>query len=105
MANFKRNSRYSKGLVATNRSNKPFLVLRRPLALEPSEDDTFIVVTQEYTKRPELLSSKVYGTPELWWVIYEFNGIMDPLFDLKIDQVLRIPSLDRVVQAIQNIEE
>lgn len=105
MANFKRNSRYANGLVATNRSNQPFLVLRRPLNLEPSEDDTIVVITQEYTKRPELLSSKAYGTPDYWWVIYEFNGIMDPLFDLKIDQVLRIPSLERVVRALANTEE
>lgn len=105
MANFKRNSRYAQGLVATNRSNQPFIVLRRPLNLEPAEDDTFVSVTQEYTKRPDLLSSKVYGTAELWWVIYEFNGIMDPLFDLKIDQVIRLPSIDRVMKALANIEE
>lgn len=105
MANFKRFSRYASGLVATNRENKPFLVLRRPLKLEPSEDDTFVTITQEYEKRPELLSSKVYGTPDLWWAIYEFNGIMDPLFDLRMNQILRIPSLERVVAAIQNTEE
>lgn len=105
MANFRKFSRYSKGLVAANRDNKNFIVLRRPLNLEQSEDDTFVVVTQEYEKRPELLSSKVYGTPHLWWVIYEFNSIMDPLFDLKTNQILRIPSLDRVVKAIENIEE
>lgn len=105
MANFKRFSRYSNGLVTTNRSNKPFIILRRPLELEPNEDDTFVTVTQEYERRPDLLSSRVYGDPELWWVIYEFNGIMDPLFDLKMGQILRIPSLERVVQAITNTEE
>lgn len=105
MANFRKYSRYSNGLITTNRNNKNFIILRRPLNLTQSEDDTFIVITQEYEKRPELLSSKAYGIPDLWWAIYEYNGIMDPLFDLKANQVLRIPSLNRVLAAINNIEE
>lgn len=105
MANFKRLSRYASGLIATNRNNKPFLVLRRPLQLSPGEDDIIIEITQEYVKRPDLISTKVYGTPDLWWVIYEFNGIMNPLFDLKIGQILRIPNLNRVLDVIQNTEE
>ena len=104
MANFKPNSRYTNGVVSKNRNNKNFLVLRRPLNIQPGEDDIFITVNQEHQKRPDLLASQLYGQPELWWAIYEFNNIIDPLFDLKIGQILRIPSLNRVLEAIDNIE-
>jgi len=105
MANFKALSRYTGGLLATNRSGKDFLVLRRTLELEPADGDVFVTITQEFLKRPDLISNNAYGTPDLWWVIYEFNGIKDPLFELQLGQVLRIPELERVLAAIEQLEE
>ena len=103
MANFRANSRYTNGIVAANRSGKNFLVLRKPIKLEEDSTDTFIVITQELTKRPDLVSYRAYGVTELWWVIYEFNNIRDPLFDLKLNQILRIPSIERVLEAIDKL--
>jgi hypothetical protein len=103
MANFKTNTRYTNGRVAKNRTGKDFLVLRKNLFLQEASTDTLVVVTQEYLNRPDLLSSKVYGTPDLWWAIYEFNNIRDPLFDLRMGQILRIPNIDRLLQAIADI--
>lgn len=105
MANFKKNTRYTGGLISKNRSNQDFLILRKPLQLLESDGDIFITVTQEYEKRPDLVSSQVYGDPDLWWVIYEFNGIRDPFFDLKAGQLLRIPQLERVLLAIAALED
>jgi hypothetical protein len=105
MANFKETSRYSRAIVTTNRSNKQFILLRRPINLSPDQGDTFFEVTQEVLKRPDLIAQTFYGNPEYWWVIYEFNGIRNPLFDLKLGQVLRIPALDRVLEAIQDLQE
>jgi hypothetical protein len=104
MANFKILSRYTGGLVSKTRSNKDFVLLRTPLNLEPDEGDIFITITQELIRRPDLISSQYYDTPELWWVIYEFNGISDPLFELKIGDILRVPELERVLVAVENLE-
>ncbi len=103
MANFRTNSRYTNGIITTNRTNKPFLVLRKSVKLEEDSTDTVILVTQEYEKRPDLLSYNIYGVPELWWVIYEFNNIRDPFFELKSGQILRIPALERVLEAIDKL--
>lgn len=104
MGNFKRLSRYTGGVVSRNRNDEDFIVLRNSLNLEEGDNDRFIEVTQEFINRPDLLSSKVYGTPELWWVIYEFNEIQDPIIDLKVGQVLRIPEIERVLDAIDSLE-
>lgn len=103
MANFKANTRYTNGIVATNRSGKDFLVLRKNLNLDEDSTDTFIIVTQQYQKRPDLVSRDAYGKPELWWAIYEFNNIRDPFFELKAGQILRIPALERVLEAIDRL--
>jgi hypothetical protein len=100
MANFKNLSRYTNGQVTKNRALKDFLILRRPLSLAEDDGDVFVLVTQELEKRPDLVAAKAYDNPDLWWVIYEFNGIRDPFFDLKQGMLLRIPALDRVLEAI-----
>lgn len=103
MANFKRRTRYTNGTVTEDRNSTRFLVLRPPLNLNPAEDDTFVTVTDEYTNRPDLLSYVAYGDEKLWWVICEFNNIRDPFFGFKPGQILRIPGLDRVLQAINKL--
>lgn len=103
MANFKTQSRYTNGLVTKNRSLQDFLILRRPLNLAEDDGDVFVLVTQELEKRPDLVAAKAYSNPDLWWIIYEFNGIRDPFHDLRSGMLLRIPALDRVLQAIEEL--
>lgn len=103
MANFKPLSRYTNGIVTSNRSGVNFLFLRRPLKLAEDDGDVFVMVTQDLEKRPDLVAYKAYGNPTLWWVIYEFNQIRDPFFGLKAGMLLRIPALERVMEAIDNL--
>lgn len=103
MANFKVNSRYTGGQSIKNRKGNNFIILRQPLNLKPSNGDIFVTVTNDLIFRPDLISSKAYGLPDLWWVICEFNGISDPFFDLKVGMVLRIPKIDNVLSAIRNL--
>lgn len=103
MANFKRNTRYTNGLSSKNREGQNFLLLRNSLTLPPDEGDTLVAIKQEDILRPDLISQKAYQTPDLWWVIFEYNNIQDPMFDLRESQILKIPALDRVLAAIQNL--
>lgn len=103
MANFKRNTRYTNGLTSKNRAGQNFLLLRKSLSLPPDPGDTTVAIKQEDCDRPDLISQKAYGQPDLWWVIFEYNNIQDPMFDLKPSQILKIPNIDRVLLAIQNL--
>lgn len=103
MANFKKNNRYTNGNTFKTRDDKDFIVLRRPLNLEMADNDVFITIDQSLLFRPDLISNNAYGTSELWWVIYEFNSIKDPLFDMRIGQILRIPDKTRVLEAINRL--
>lgn len=101
MATFKKNTRYTNGQLSTNRAGQSFIVLRKPLNLEQGEEDTFVTINQELLQRPDLLSYRAYNIPDLWWVIFEYNKVSDPLFGLRLGQTLRIPSLTRVLKAIE----
>lgn len=104
MANFNNSSRYVNTVVEDNRSDQQFLPLRPRLNLEAKENDIFFQVTKELEKRPDLISFDIYGTADLWWVIYEFNEINDPFFDLTQGQILRMPASERVIIALQELE-
>jgi hypothetical protein len=103
MANFKPLNRYTNGIVTFTRNNQKFLVLRKSLDLEPDNSDVLVTITQDLARRPDLISFKAYGSPDYWWVIYEYNGIRDPVFDLKTGQIIKIPTMDRVNGAIAKL--
>ena len=74
--------------------------MRKSLNLEPGDDDIFVSIKQNLINRPDQIAHLAYQNVDLWWVIYEFNNINDPLFDLKSGQILRLPSKGRLLAAI-----
>ena len=42
--------------------------------------------------RPFLISYRYYGTVGFWWIIMLVNGITNPLTDMEVGQILKIPS-------------
>ena len=103
MANFNPLSRYKNKVLEKNRNGEQFIVLKEPLALEPGSGDQFVTINQELLARPDLISYYAYENSQYWWIILEFNGIRDPLFDLKIGQVLRIPPIGAVKAALSKV--
>lgn len=103
MAHFKQLTRYTNGYTYANRSNQNFLILRPPLNLPQASNDVYVTITHDIVNRPDLISQKAYNTPDLWWVVYEYNNISDPLFDLQVGQIIRIPDKTRVLTAIQQL--
>lgn len=63
----------------------------RPIAAEL--DDIRYVIRPQYTHRPDLLSSDLYGTPRLWWVFIQRNldRLQDPIFDFVPGVEIYIP--------------
>jgi len=42
--------------------------------------------------RPFLISDRHYGTVNFWWIIMLVNGITNPLVDMEVGQILKIPN-------------
>ena len=51
--------------------------------------------------RPDLISYRIYGNQDLWWILMWINGISDPWHDLMPDTALKYPSMDKIKQAIK----
>ena len=48
-------------------------------------------VTEVDLLRPDLISYKVYGTIDFWWIILLVNNIDNPFKDLVVGTILQIP--------------
>lgn len=71
-------------------------------ALRNISNFTAFQVSDDSEYRLDIISNKVYGTPDLWWVIGVYNGILNPLWELVTGNFLRIPSRADVEFVLQN---
>lgn len=58
----------------------------------PQPSDTVMLLPTQFASRPDLLSNQLYGTPDLWWVIPQRNGLEDPIYGLVPGMLLFVPS-------------
>jgi hypothetical protein len=105
MANFKAGTRYTNGVYSTDDRSRNFLLLRESLVLEEDTTDSFFIIESHYDGRPDLISYQVYNRPDLGWVLMDVNNIKNPLTELTIGLSLRIPSLKRVLLAINSLNK
>jgi len=62
-------------------------------------DDSFLRYAPGYYRvtasdvlRPDLISYKVYGTVDFWWIILLLNNIENPFVELEEGMVLKVPN-------------
>lgn len=51
------------------------------------------------------LAYQLYGDVSLWWVLLLYNGLYDPINDVKPGLVLRIPSKDAIISYLESQED
>lgn len=60
---------------------------------KPSYPVGYYRVQGEDLLRPDLISSKVYGTPAYWWLILAYNEVSDSVAGYEVGDLFKIPSL------------
>lgn len=75
-----------------------YLGARPTVNTAPAMDDGFYVV------RPEddltRVATRVFGDPRYWWVVADFNNILDPFAVLTPGAELRVPSRRRLFMEV-----
>ena len=54
---------------------------------------TYFTLSRGYIQRPDLLSLKLYGDMQYWWILLKVNTIDDPWNDMTPEKVIVVPSL------------
>lgn len=84
-------SRYNKSKVIQYTEDKhiTFETYKRRRAI-PAEDDQWVEITRAVEYRPDLVSTEIFGAPDFWWRIMEYNGMKD-ILEFKAGQNIKIP--------------
>lgn len=70
----------------------------------PQGSFTAYTVTSKDLGRPDLIAYLTYSDVRLWWAVCYYNGIRDPLNDMYVGQVLRLPTKAALQVALQQGE-
>jgi hypothetical protein len=57
-------------------------------------------IPPKFEYRPDLISHYFYGTPELWWVIVEFNEFFRVPQDFYADRLIKIPNANQLTSLL-----
>lgn len=59
--------------------------------------DIYHIITPGEAGRLDLIAYRYYGSPALWWVLAEANGLAFPMVDACSGLVLRVPAYQGVL--------
>ena len=80
---------------------KPAPLRPRPELPLLEGDYSKYTVTSADTGRIDLIAYRYYEQVTWWWVIATYNKIANPLTDMEVGQVLRIPKKEYVTQIME----
>lgn len=64
--------------------------------------DRLVVIPDVYDNRPDLLAYAVYGNPALFWLILQYNNIIDLEEEFVTGAEILLPSRTRVLSSMVN---
>lgn len=91
---FVKASRYVSG--GSTEVNSSALEIWERVIFPINDDDTSYVVEKRFEGRADIIAGIYYGEPRYWWIIAQYNNVLDVNAELTEGTVLYIPTLDRV---------
>lgn len=89
-----KNSRYTSG--GTAEVNPKAIEYWERIVFPVNSDDNTYVVEKKFEGRLDLISALYLNEPRWWWVIAQYNNILDPYDEITEGTILFIPTLERV---------
>jgi hypothetical protein len=91
---FNKYSRYVAGGVTEISENR--LDWWSRTILEKDDSDITYVVENTYEGRLDLIAAIFYNEPRYWWILAQYNNVLDPFSEVKAGTLLLIPSKERL---------
>lgn len=70
--------------------------------LATDSTDVIYILEKKFEQRPDLLSYSFYDDPYLWWVICQYNSVLDFNTEFVEGLILRIPTKTRVTALLSS---
>jgi len=72
---------------------------------EIKDNITFDTVKYGDVSRPDIMSYRIYGSSEYWWILCKFNQIDDIWNDMYVGQDLIIPSIGDITRFYSSVRK
>jgi hypothetical protein len=63
---------------------------------QQSSSDIVYAIENIYEGRLDLIASVFYNEPRWWWIIAQYNNILDPFSEIVAGRILLIPTAERL---------
>ena len=90
----RRRTRYSVG--GATEVNQRALEWWERVTFTAATDDTPYKIEKKFENRLDLIAALFLGEPRLWWVIAQYNNVLDASGEIKEGATIYIPSAARV---------
>lgn len=97
---YSKNSRYTNG--GTSEVDGKFLEWWDRKVFRHDNTDLFYTLERQYVGRPDKLASVFYNDSSVWWLILQYNNILDINEEFVTGAVLRLPTKDRLQKDFLN---
>ena len=91
---FTKNSRYTNG--GTTEADGKFLEWWDRKVFPKDVTDVIYKLERKFEGRPDALASVFYGDSSLWWLILQYNNILDLNEEFVVGTELIMPSAERI---------
>jgi hypothetical protein len=95
---YTRSKFYDRNLI--NGINENDLVMNKFNEFKFTRRYTFYEVRSDDIQRPDLISLRVYGRTNFWWIIMKVNGIEDVWNDIETGRLLAIPNISDIEEYV-----
>jgi len=95
-----RTSRYSAG--GTTEVNPIAIEWWERVVFPMNSDDTTYIVEKKFVGRLDWITATFLDEPRYWWVVAQYNNILDPSSEITEGMILYIPTIDRIKTIMSN---
>lgn len=95
-----KNSRYVQGGITDKYPSRTGWWEARDLVWQ--DDDIRYIVDKTTEARPDLISYKIYGKAMYYWIVLQYNNIVDLEEELTPGREIRLPTFTRLILSIFN---
>jgi hypothetical protein len=60
-----------------------------------------VTVNSGFEANLPALAEKYMGDQNMWWILLQYNGLIDPIHDIRIGQVLKIPDRTSLISYLE----
>lgn len=95
---YQKKGRYNKGGTTTEYSDR--LGWWERSNMTQSDTDITYILSSRLEGRPDLIAYTIYGNAYYWWVVMQYNHIVDPVTELVKGKAIVLPTPTRLKNVI-----